>query len=128
MFYLKEKYDFDEICAGGVDMIDLDTRKFRCKCPGCGKMVKASGYKITHKLVLADDFSAVYCGKCSKAIRRSKKKTGQSGKSYRVVWNDCEGNEHERWFNTLRDAIYEEVSLKEKYDYAETFDENGEPV
>lgn len=47
---------------------------------------------------------------------------------FRVVWNDHEGIQQERWFTTLRDAIYEEIDLNGKYDGVKTFDADGNEV
>lgn len=47
---------------------------------------------------------------------------------FRVTWNDHEGIQQERWFTTLRDAIYEEIDLNGKYDGVKTFDADGNEV
>lgn len=36
---------------------------------------------------------------------------------YIVEWNDFEGNQHQREFDTLEDARLEAASLEEKYDF-----------
>lgn len=36
---------------------------------------------------------------------------------YIVEWNDHEGNQHQRRFDTLEDAQLEAASLEEKYDF-----------
>ena len=44
---------------------------------------------------------------------------GEPPTVYTVEWNDFEGNQHQREFDTLEDAQLEAAYLEEKFDYVE---------
>lgn len=47
---------------------------------------------------------------------------------YTVVWDNHEGNERNRHFETLEDAKLEAADLAERFDYVRILGANGRPV
>jgi len=110
MFYVKEKFSFEDIFVGGRRVLDLDDRKIHFTCPGCGKKMKLWANQIAENCHPAEEGTSAYCPSCSKKLHKN-----GSGK-YHVTWNDQEGIQHTRFFDSPEDARTEAAALREKYD------------